>query len=181
MLRHKGTVPLPTERLLLRRFALEDADAMYENWAKDAAVSRFLTWESHRSTEDSKAFLRSLDYSRPQTYEWAITYGGTPIGSISVVSIDENSHIAALGYCIGRAFWNQGITSEAVRAVIAFLFDEVGVHRVEIDHAEKNPASGAVAKKCGFTYEGKSRAKFYRHGEYLDICHWAVLAEDRKR
>ena len=178
MLKHKGTVSLPTERLLLRRFALEDADAMYENWAKDAAVSRFLTWEPHCSTEDSKAFLRSLDYSRPQTYEWAITYGGTPIGSISVVSIDENAHIAALGYCIGRAFWNRGITSEAVRAVIAFLFDEVGVHRVEIDHAEKNPASGAVAKKCGFTYEGTMRNGVFKNNTVYSYCMYSLLREE---
>ena len=57
MLKHKGTVSLPTERLLLRRFALEDADAMYENWAKDAAVSRFLTWEPHRGYQSVFAQL----------------------------------------------------------------------------------------------------------------------------
>lgn len=179
MLNHKGTVTLQTERLLLRPFSTADAQAMYDNWATDPEVTKFLTWECHRSVQDTLAFLSSLDYNKPDVYQWAIVYQGVVIGSISITEIDENARIGAFGYCIGRSFWRQGIMSEAVQALLPFLFDEVGFHRVEIDHAEKNPASGAVAKKCGFTYEGKSRAKFYRHGEYLDICHWAMLSEDK--
>lgn len=179
MIEHKGTQQLQTMRLQLRRFIMADAPQVYRNWAKDPDVSKFLTWEPHRSEKDAEAFLRSLDYQKNHVYEWAIVLKetGSVIGSISVVKIDENAKIAALGYCIGKAYWNQGYMSEAVREVTSYLF-RLGFHRIEIDNAEKNPASGAVAKKCGFTYEGKSRAGFFRHGEYLDICHWARLRED---
>jgi len=47
---HKGTVTLETERLILRRFTLEDAEAMFRNWVNDAEMSRFMTWQPHSSS-----------------------------------------------------------------------------------------------------------------------------------
>lgn len=57
--------------------------------------------------------------------------------------------MAHIGYCIGRKWWKQGITSEALKAVIDFLFDEVKTNRIEARHDPRNPNSGLVMKKCG--------------------------------
>lgn len=58
-----------------------------------------------------------------------------------------------MGCCIGKRWWNQGLMTEALGAVIDFLFDRVEVPRVEAYHDQNNPASGAVMKKCGMKYE----------------------------
>ena len=101
------------------------------------------------------------------------------VGSISVVRIDEKSEHMDLGYCIGYDFWNKEIVTEAAKAVIAFLFSQVGVNRISIWHAVKNPASGKVAKKCGMTLEGVFR-QYYKsqNGEFLDIAVWSILRNE---
>ena len=56
---HCGTQTIETERLVLRRFTLDDADAMYRNWASDSEVTKFLTWPAHGSQEHSREILQS--------------------------------------------------------------------------------------------------------------------------
>ena len=69
--------------------------------------------------------------------------------------------------------------TEAAKAVIRFLFEEVGCHRVVIRHAVKNPASGRVAQKCGLTYEGTHREAFKNsNGDFLDIAEYAILKDE---
>jgi len=67
------------------------------------------------------------DYEKQSTYHWAIEYSGQMIGSISAMLMDELRNSCEAGYCIGCDFWNKGITSEALAAVITFLLEEVGI------------------------------------------------------
>jgi len=177
MLKHKGTVPLHTERLLLRPYTPQDAEAMFKNWANDERVSRYLTWPPHGTLDVTKALLDEWcpHYSEPSYYNWTITLDDTPIGSVSVVHLSEKNEHCEIGYCLGYDYWQRGIMTEAVRAVIAFLFKEVGFNRVCILHAVKNPASGRVAQKCGLTYEGTAREYFKASwGEFLDIANYGI-------
>ena len=180
MLTQKGTQTLTTARLTLRRFTPEDAEAMYETWANDERVTRYLTWEPHRSPAETRQLLECwrTAYDDPRTYNWAMEFEGHLIGNVSVVHLDEQSEYADLGYCMGYAYWNRGLMTEAVKAVIDYLFEEVGVNRVGIVHATKNPASGRVAQKCGGTYEGTKREYYKRHGEFLDIAEYGILRSD---
>jgi ribosomal-protein-alanine N-acetyltransferase len=84
-----------------------------------------------------------------------------------------------IGYCIGRSWWNCGITSEALAAVIDFLMDEVGAQRVEACHDPRNPNSGAVMRKCGMQYEGTQRQAGINNSGKCDLCWYAILARDR--
>lgn len=183
MLTHKGTQPIHTERLLLRKFRVDDARAMFDNWANDERVTRFLTWTPHGSPDLTKQLLDSwcAAYKNPSTYNWAIVLAGKVIGNISVVQLNEKSEYADLGYCMGCAYWNKGIMTEAAKAVINYLFTEVGVNRVGISHAVKNPASGKVAQKCGLAYEGTKR-EYYKtsSGEFLDISEYGILRREWK-
>ena len=181
MITHKGTKTIKTERLLLRQFTIEDAEAMFENWANDERVTRFLSYQPHGSLNVTQTLLEGwcAAYEKDGTYNWAMEFEGTVIGSISVVEFNERSERAALGYCMGYDYWNKGIMTEAVKAVIDFLFTEVGVNRVEISHAVKNPGSGRVAQKCGLTYEGTRRAYFKSSsGEFLDISCYGILKSE---
>lgn len=179
---HLGTVTLETQRLLLRRFSVDDAQAMYVNWASDPEVTRYLTWPTHQSTMDSKGILEDWvsHYREADYYQWAIVpkdNDNQPIGSIAVVAHDNQVEKATVGYCIGRSWWHQGITSEALKAVIDYLLVEVGMRRVDAYHDPRNPHSGNVMKKCGMAYEGTLRASDRNNQGVCDACWYSILSK----
>ncbi len=176
-MKHLGTKTLETPRLILRQFTAEDAQAMYENWASDPEVTRFLTWPTHSSVEVSRAVLAEWEsrYAKDDYYSWAIVLKdlGEPIGSIGVGSKDDRVRKAEIGYCIGKAWWHQGIMTEALQAVMDFLFDEVGMLRLEARHDSPNPNSGAVMRKCGMEYEGTMVQSDWNNQGICDVCWYA--------
>lgn len=182
MLDHKGTCIIETERLILRQFRASDAEFMFKNWASDKEVTKFLTWNAHRSISDSEYVINlwTSQYNDISRYNWAIVLKelGEPIGGIDVVHIYENTDTAEIGYDIGRKWWGQGIVTEAFKAIIPYLF-EVGFNQIRAAHAVKNPASGRVMEKCGLKYEGTFR-QFFRanSGELLDISYRSILREE---
>lgn len=182
MLTHKGTKTLKTPRLTLRQFSIEDARAMYDNWASDEEVVRYLTWPAHGCVEISQLVLEDWveAYSRPDYYQWAIVLDGLaePIGSISAVKINEKAESAHIGYCIGRSWWNRGVTREALGAVIDFMFAEVGMRRVDSRHDPRNGASGAVMRACGMTYEGTLRQSDVNNQGWCDADWYSILRSE---
>ena len=154
-----GTQRIETDRLILRRYVIEDADAMYKNWASDSEVTKFLTWQPHSSVDVSRSIIEDWlkEYSDEKYYHWAIVLkdnGNEPIGGISAVQMNEDISMVHIGYCLGRAWWRRGIMSEALKAVMDFMFDTVEVNRVESRHDPMNPNSGKVMQKCGMKYCG---------------------------
>lgn len=182
MLRHKGTQTIETPRLILRRARMEDAEAMFRNWANDTEVTRYLTWPPHESIEVTQSLLQSwVDrYQTDDYYQWMIVLRETnePIGSI-MASTTGRAQSAHIGYCIGKHWWHQGIMSETLKAVMDFLFDEVGYHRVESLHDPNNPYSGAVMRKCGMKYEGRLRQADRNNQGVCDACYYGILASER--
>lgn len=181
-MKHLGTRTLETERLLLRRFTLEDAQAMYDNWASDEEVTKYLMWPAHESVETSRAVLAEwvADYEKPNCYQWAIvpkTFG-QPIGSIAVVNQDDRVCKAHIGYCIGKNWWHRGYASEALTAVMGYLFEQVGMLRLESRHDPRNPNSGAVMRKCGMRFEGTLRQSDWNNQGICDACWYAALGEE---
>lgn len=185
MLTHKGTQTIETERLILRRFRMEDAQATYNRWASDPQVTHFLTWPPHADADVTRLVIKSwaAAYDKPDYYQWAITVKAQddlPVGSISVVRHDDAVRKAEVGYCIGRMWWRHGITSEALGAVIAFLFEEVGMERVEAKHDVNNPNSGRVMEKCGMIKEGIHRRADHNNQGIVDVCMYAILKDEWK-
>ena len=143
-------------------------------------MTKFMTWPPHNSADVSRMVLESWvrDYSRPDFYQWAIEFDGEPIGSISVNRVTEDTEMVEIGYCIGKPWWHRGITSEALAAVIRFLFETVGVNRIQARHDVNNPNSGGVMRKCGMIYEGTMR-QFDRNNQGLcDSCIYGILRSD---
>ena len=181
MLKHQGTQILTTPRLTLRPFTVDDAPVMFSNWASDPEVTKFLTWPTHASAAVSAWVLSDWvsHYAEPDYYQWAIVYAGQPIGSIAVVEHDDRVGKAHIGYCIGQSWWRMGIVTEALRAVMDFLFDEVGFQRLEARHDPRNPHSGAVMQKCGMKYEGTLRMSDWNNQGVCDACWYALLKDER--
>jgi ribosomal-protein-alanine N-acetyltransferase len=179
---HKGTVTLETGRLILRRFCMDDAAAMFRNWASDDEVTRYLTWPSHKDINISQSVIRSwLElYEKPDHYSWAIVLKdlNEPIGSIAAVMQRDDIKMVHMGYCIGRKWWRCGYTSEALSRLVAFFFQDVGVNRIESRHDPRNPNSGKVMLKCGLQYEGTTRQSDISNQGLCDAAHYALLAED---
>lgn len=179
MLTHKGTKTLETARLVLRRAAKEDGESMFRNWASDAEVTKFLTWPTHDSIGVSQWVIDSWvqEYEKDNFYQWMIVPKelGVPIGSIAVVRQREDIGEAEIGYCIGRNWWHKGMVSEALTAVMEYLFDEVGINRVSARHDPNNPHSGGVMRKCGMKYEGILRASDRNNQGICDAAYYAIL------
>lgn len=179
---HIGTKILETPRLLLRPFTVEDAPAMYRNWACDPEVTKYLTWSPHGSEGDTKLFLNDqlVGYKDSTFYSWAIVLKslGEPVGSISVVAQREPIGSIEIGYCIGRRWWHQGVTSEALAELVRFFFEEVGVNRIEAGHDIRNPNSGKVMEKCWLVREGVHRQAGRNSQGICDIARYAILRDD---
>ncbi len=181
-MKHLGTRTIETDRLILRRFTLEDADDMYRNWANDEEVTRYLTWPPHTSVEATGELLQGWieAYQDIRNYNWCIEWkeNHEAIGSISVVHLNDVIASVEIGYCIGHSYWRQGITSEALKALVKFFFGEVGVNRVEARHDVNNPGSGKVMLKCGLKYEGTRRKADKNNTGLCDMALYGMLAED---
>lgn len=179
---HSGTKTLETDRLILRAFVPEDAGAMFRNWAGSPEVTKYLIWPTHESEEVS-AHMTALwaeESGNPKNYQWAIVWKEImePIGSISVIDMNDNLRQATIGYCIGAPWWHQGVMTECFRAVIRYLFEEVGVNRITARHDVNNPHSGMVMKKCGLRYEGTLRQAGRNNQGICDLSVYAILRED---
>ena len=179
---HKGTVTLRTDRLILRRFVMDDAGAMYENWASEDAVTKYLTWATYESVDVARAVIADWirGYERADFYQWAIELKelGQVIGSISVTAQDPAVAGCELGWCIGSRWWGRGIMPEAGRAVLRFLFDEVGFDRVAAVHAADNPKSGRVMQKLGMRCEGTLRRAGRCNQGVIDEVRYAILKDE---
>lgn len=183
MLSHIGTKTLETQRLILRQFKEEDAKDMFNNWACDEEVTKFLTWQPHSTIEVSQELLKFWidEYSNNEFYNWAIELkeNGSVIGSISLINIDTHNENCEIGYCIGKLWWNKDIMTEAFKKIINFAFKEVGFERITGRHQIDNIASGCVIKKCGLEYEGTLR-KVHKinTGMLVDCKYYSILKDE---
>lgn len=182
MMNHQGTKTIETDRLILRAFRNSDAYSAYKNWTSDERVTEFLRWPAHSDVSATEQVIGEWiqETKNPDFYQWAIVLKeiDEPIGSISVVGKNEKLDIVHIGYCIGSKWWNQGITSEALSAIIPFFFNEVGVNRIESQHDPNNPQSGAVMKKCGLKYEGTLRQADFSNKGIVDASMYSLLKSE---
>lgn len=178
-MKNLGTKTMETERLILRRFELSDAENMYKNWASDSEVTKYLTWPTHSSVEISRKVIDMWikDYDDDKNYQWCIELKSTgeAIGSIGVVNFKESIEAVEIGYCIGREYWNKGITTEALNALIKFFFEEVGVNRIEARHDPVNSGSGKVMLKCGLKYEGTKIKADRNNSGICDVAMYGMI------
>ena len=178
----KGTQRIETERLILRRLTPDDAEAMFAGWCNDPEVSRFLTWPPHGNVEVTRSILNGWieQYDDGAYFNWGIELkdSGRLVGNISVVKVREDIDSADIGYCMSREFWGRGIMPEALRAVMDYLFDEVGMNRVAASHDVNNPKSGRVMEKAGMKLEGTLRqAGWNMQGVCDEVWHSMVKSE----
>jgi ribosomal-protein-alanine N-acetyltransferase len=178
---YKGNPDLETERLLLRRLRKEDAEAVFA-YASDPEVSRYMTWDTHASIEESHRFIEAklAQYAKDEAGEWGIVWKetGRLVGAMGIASISMTNQRAEIGYVLARPWWGKGIMPEAVRRLLCFLYEEVGLNRVEAFHFLPNEASGRVMQKAGMRFEGVARERYLAKGRYWDAKQYAITRRD---
>ena len=169
-----------TERLLLRPVTLDDAEAMFD-YASDKDNTRY-TFLTNQSLEETKNNIAQFYLTNPLG-RWGIELksNGKFIGTIDLHKIDPVLKKAAIGYIINKKYWNQGLTTEANRAVIKLVFEKIGRNKLVALHDKDNPASGKVMEKSGmrFSHE-EAYACMDRHeeGRIVTRVHYVLTKED---
>ena len=144
---------LETNRLILRPFRLEDAQAVFDNYASDEKVTKYCSWYAHKEVSESEAYLKEHLNDK---YRWAIVLKedklDRPIGCIDVININEDNE-PEVGYVLSSKHWNKGYMTEALNAVITELFN-CGFKAIDACHFVENISSGRVMQKCKMSYVG---------------------------
>ena len=151
----RSIAPLETARLVLRPPMPEDAPIVFERYASDSEVTRYLGWPRHKSVEDTQAFV---DFSQS---EWA----RTSVGPLLVFARDsgrllgssglllETPYRAQTGYVFARDSWGHGYATEALGAMVSLAAGRRITRLYALCHTE-HQTSWRVLEKCGFTREG---------------------------
>ena len=150
---------LLTNRLLLRRWNMSDAEDLYK-YASDPDVGPIAGWPPHQNIEESRTVIRNV-FNGAECYAVCLKEDGKAIG---VIELKLNGHTdltgrddeCEMGYWLGKPFWGQGIMPEAVNEMLRHAFEDCGMKKVWIGYYEGNYKSKRVQEKCGFKYQWKS-------------------------
>ncbi|MCL2032146.1 MAG: GNAT family N-acetyltransferase [Methanomassiliicoccaceae archaeon] len=149
------TFPINTPRLCLRQFMMSDAKKAYDNWMSDDDVTEFLTWETHRSQEESEGVIWSwIRAYEAGLMDWCITLKQKqePIGSITAVQDFPDKGYCELGYCIAKDHWGKGYMTEAVRAVTEFIFKNTDYVWIQARCDSENYGSRRCLEKSNYKH-----------------------------
>jgi ribosomal-protein-alanine N-acetyltransferase len=177
----RGGLPVLTgQQVVLRELRTSDAPALFAMLTTEE-VSRFIS--PPPSTVDG--FERFIAWTLRQraagTYAcFAVTLKGydTAIGIFQVRETEPGFGTAEWGFAIGSAFWGTGVYQEGARLVLEFVFDTIGVHRLEARAAVLNGRGNGALLKMGAVQEGVLRKSFQRDGRYLDQVLYAIVEDD---
>jgi RimJ/RimL family protein N-acetyltransferase len=147
-----------TERLVLRPIAADDAGPIFETYAQDPVVTRFLTWRPHASRPETDTYIARCLATPPDVARTYVLTGGdhpAPFGAFDLRR--TAAHRLDFGYVLGRAWWGQGLMTEALRTVVAWAFAQPDVFRIGSFCDVENAGSARVMEKAGLTREGVFR------------------------
>lgn len=177
-----GQIPvLETNRLILRKLTLEDAEDMYE-YTSNEKVSKYVTWESHHSLDDTRGYIHFVlqQYDLKRIAPWGILFkeNNKLIGTIDFVSWQPRHQSAEIGYAISHEYWGKGITTEAAQALITLGFTKMGLVRIQARCFIENIGSQRVMEKSGMTFEGIIRKGMCIKGQHRDLKIYSILNEE---
>ena len=146
---------LHTERLILRPWKQSDLEDFYA-YASVDGVGQMAGWKPHENkTESQRILARFIAHKRT----FALEYKGRAIGSLGIELYDEEAfpdltdkRCRAIGYVLSKDYWGQGLMPEAVKEVIRYLFEDVGLDVILCGHFLSNRQSERVQEKCGFRH-----------------------------
>ena len=168
-------------RLLLRPFAADDAPAVEPLVSAREVAENTLTIPHPYPAGAAAAWIArhaaAWEAGTGVTYALVAHADGALVGAMGLAIAPEHRR-AELGYWVAVPHWSQGYATEAVRAVLAYAFGPLALHRVQAHHFVRNPASGRVMQKLGMRHEGTHRGAVLKWGRFEDLESYALLASD---
>ena len=176
------TTQIETDRLILRPFKINDAQRVYELLA-DGEIGKHIGYlPDPYNLDDAQTWLSSHEeqIKNKTGLPFAMTdkQTGDIIGSISLSSISKEHRHAELGYWLAKAYWNNGFTTEAARALLDYAFENYDLLRIHAHHIATNTASKRVLEKLGMIEEGLLRQHINHRGKQSDIIIRAILKHE---
>jgi ribosomal-protein-alanine N-acetyltransferase len=173
---------LQTPDLILRQIRLTDAPAVFDILA-DAEVARYYDEDPFTNVSQASKLIEfwASAFERRQAIRWGIARrdDGRLIGTCGYYGLHAWHSRAALGYELARPHWRQGIMTEALRAIIAFGFEQAGLNRIQADVMPANRASIKLLENLGFVNEGLLRE--YENWDskgYVDLYRFSLLRRE---
>ncbi|HEX5826965.1 MAG TPA: GNAT family protein [Candidatus Limnocylindrales bacterium] len=178
--RRDGTVPIIRHGRVYLRPAERSDIPLFVRWLNDARTSRTLAAVAPLSIPLEEAwFERTVEAQGRDGYHFTICLleDDRPIGTVGLFGLDLRNGNAALGITIGDpADTNQGLGTDALRALVGWAFDMLRLERVWLDVYDFNPRARSVYERIGFVFEGTQRHAIFRHGAFVDVHRLAVLS-----
>lgn len=161
---------LETARLFLRRPTLEDAEAAFESYASDPKISRYLTWTTHRSPEETREhFHQAIDaWDLRMGHRMWLIQRKEDASILGTIGCTVHFHRVEIGFALGSRFWGQGYMPEAMMRVCEAAFADERIARVQALCDEENSQSSSVMQKVGLKYEGRLR-QYGHHPNRSDV------------
>ncbi len=171
---------LQTNRLILRPF--EDGDILtFSDYRSDPEVARYQGWDTPYSPEQAAQFVQRLKDVLPGTpgewYQIAIELKqtGQLIGDCVFQILDEDHQQAEIGYTLARPFQGRGYATEAVKALLGYLFETLNLHRVRANCDPENLASARLLLRAGMRHEGRFVDSLWLKGHWYSEDWFAIL------
>jgi [ribosomal protein S5]-alanine N-acetyltransferase len=172
---------LENERLILREIVLADAEAIFAIRG-DYEVTKFNIGAPYADTARAQKLIVSMkeQYLARDEIRWGITLkpNDEVIGMVGYNYWDRKDNRGSVGFDLNRKYWRRGIMAEALRMIVVFGFDEMGLNRIEADASIHNSASINLMKSLGFVQEGVQREQYYEDGVYHDLVLLSLLRRD---
>ena len=167
---------IKTERLMLRAWTVDDAEAMFD-YAKSPLVGPAAGWKPHESIEETTAYLKQTIEDN-DTWALVLQAENRVIGSVGLHQSNIRS-VREIGYVMHPAYWGNGYMIEAVKAVLAFAFEDLRLDAVRVRHYPNNVRSRNVIQRCGFQYEGTIRKSTQIYdGSVMDSCCYSMTRQE---
>jgi [ribosomal protein S5]-alanine N-acetyltransferase len=175
-----------TSRLLAKPAAVADAQVIFDDYAGDPAVAKYMTWTPHRSVADTKEFLSRCErvWIEGSAFPWSLwlKQDGAFVG---LIEVRVRASAVDLGYALARRWWRQGLMSEAVTAMVEWALAQPTIYRVWATCDVDNMASARLLERVGMEREGVLR-RWLVHPNLSEaprdcLCYSIVKAGERRR
>jgi RimJ/RimL family protein N-acetyltransferase len=180
----QSSLVLTTAELQLRPLELSDVDLLWPD-ISDPQIAQFMAWDAHTDKAQTMAFLQGEIARREagKGMTWGIFKDSAFCGIISLIALTRSHRSltynkAELAYWLGGAHQGQGIMTAAVRRVMQFAFQELGLHKLCVSHFGDNIASQRLIQRCGFRYVGEQIEEFQKDGVWHNHCLYELLAHE---
>jgi [ribosomal protein S5]-alanine N-acetyltransferase len=147
-----------TERVVLRDPRKDDAFDIFNNYAQDPEVTKYLVWQPHKTIETTKKFI-DLYINKNKVSDNLVfsIYHKTDRQVIGMIEFNLDGFKATFGYVLSKKYWNTGIMTESMKPILNYIFKLEKIKRIWATHNINNEASGKVMVKLGMSFEGVLR------------------------